>query len=245
MAATSISWRTQSPPYALAESWLLEHAEPGDQVLSERGSLDLSQSRLRVTRVENLGQTLGGSYYALQANRWVVVPEWWSTDANLDRLDLVAEFRASWTLGGNRGVDYFIYAAGPLRPLESAEIVFGSSETADVLGPSWTGDDSELAGVPLPASGGAVFLPGLPGAGVDVEVLIPTGSDTGGESPIRLWAQNQAVPLEIVETDGERILLRSGPIPVSSPEPRVTRLYLQAASDAGPVRIVRISLRSS
>lgn len=244
-AAAAISWRFAVPPHALAEAWLRDHAADGEEVLSQQGVLDFSQTPLRVTRVENLAEVLRGSDYYLHASHWVVVPEELFGDPNLARLDLAREFRASWTIGGNRGTDYRIYSTRPVKPLESSELVLSAPEAAPALGPEWASDGSDAPGLPLPNGGARIFLPAssLEGKRVEIELFQLEPRPAAGAPPIRLAVGEQNLALDLVSAASRRLRLLSAPCPPARPRARVTVMHLGRSGDAGPVRVVGVALR--
>lgn len=243
-ASAPVSWRFAAPPYALAEAWLRQHVARGEQVLSEDGYLDLSGSPARVVRVSLLSEVLAGGDYQLQANDWIVVPEVRFGDPNLGRLSLARDFSASWRIGGNAGSNFRIYVPGPVRPLESRQVVLDEPEAFAVLGLEWRRDGSGQPGLALPQAGASLFLPSLAaGTRIEVEVVVPDRAGERREAPVRLLVLDHSAALERVPDAGRSARFLSVPIPRDGSQARVTRLRLEPLSETLPVRVVRIAWR--
>lgn len=248
-AATAIGWRFRAPTYALAEAWLRERAQKQDRVLSELGMLDFSGSDVRVVRVPDLAPVLGGGDYELQAYDWIVVPEDHFGDPQLARLNLAGDFTASWTLGGNRGLDFRIYTPPPLKPLESPAIELGAPEAAAALGRQWMADDRQAPGLAVPSGGASLFLP-LPRREplrLEFELVERATLGDADAVPLALTIEGRNVPLERVASAATRTgpaagrsVLRSAPVPLDLLEHRVTTMVVEPTGRASGVRVVKV-----
>jgi hypothetical protein len=237
-AAAPISWRLSDAPYVRAEAWLSERVRPGEEVLTERGSLDFSGMPVRVRPATALDSVLGAGYYELQASRWVVVPEWHFNNPGLAQLDLAAEFKATWTVGGTRGVDFRIYSARPVKPLHSWEIALDTREALDVLGSEWTRDDSGLPGLLLPRRGARLFLPADNHSLIEFKLLVPNLPADAQTAPIRVQIDDhQSVELQTLRAGPGRLDVRTIAQGLGT-NPRVTSLQLEPLLDE--VRVLSV-----
>ncbi len=106
----SFSRRLATPTYALAETWIREHARPGAVVVLGRGWLDVTGSPIEARRVDDLKKTLDGGLDALNGAQMVVVPEPYFNHPTLRQLGFLDRIHVGWRFGSGSGYDYEFYA---------------------------------------------------------------------------------------------------------------------------------------
>jgi len=244
--AVGISRRFTPPTYTLAEAWLSKWASPGDRVLADLKSLDLRRSRLRVRRIGDLTQALGGGQLQLWAHEWVVVSEKDFGHPGLARLVLAKEFVADYGFAGNRGVDLRIYVSPAALLPEATSIAPGSPEAAAFLGFEWGPRQDSQPGLELPTNGASLYLPAFTreDARLELEVVTSERTDAAAPSPLDLIVEGVAIPLEVVRVVEGRVLVRSQPIPPRlPPEARGARILSLQLLASSPVRVVGLAIR--
>ena len=106
----AVSRRLTVPPFTRAEARISELAKPGEVVVLEKGWLDLSNSGLTITRVDDLRTTLDGGIDKFAGASWVVVPKTVFGHPALKQLGFYERISADQGFGGSVGYDYEIYA---------------------------------------------------------------------------------------------------------------------------------------
>jgi len=106
----SFSRRLATPTYALAETWIREHARPGTVVVLGRGWLDVTGSPIEARRVDDLKKVLDGGLDALNGAQMIVVPEPYFNHPTLRQLGFLDRIHVGWRFGSGSGYDYEFYA---------------------------------------------------------------------------------------------------------------------------------------
>jgi 4-amino-4-deoxy-L-arabinose transferase-like glycosyltransferase len=240
--AMAFSQRLAPPTHAMVETWLREHASPGDAVLLEIHWLNLAGSELEIKRVEDLPLVLNGGQYHLFAHDWIVVPEPYFGNPALRRLSFVRRFHSDQTsFFGNLGYDFEVYAAPKVPPsIDGADVRLDSPEAAPFLGPEWRAD-SAAPGLALPAAGASLFLPVVPRPLVNIELEITGPNRPSADPPISLAVGGTPVVLEEKPSrePGRRVL--SGAVRID-PSARGTEIRLQPVQRGDEIRIARLRI---
>ena len=240
MGAITLRQRLKPSTHDVVEQWF-RNRTGGERVLAPAGWLDLSEAKLSVRRVADLGAALQASPYLLAANDWVVVPEGLLKNAGLRRLRLVTRVGAdSPQFGGKPGYDYEIYAPPKLPPSSGPiEIRLDDAGAQPFLGLEWDGPVKGEPGRTLPPRGASLYLPPLvnPTAAISIDVAgdTPVGSTTA------LSITDSAGPValgDVPTSEPSRRSLRG--VARLSPGGRATELRLAPESRGRRLRILRL-----
>jgi hypothetical protein len=246
LGARQFSRRLTPPTHALAEAWLAARVAPTDQVLSQYHWLDLTGLPGRINRVGDLPAVLAGGDYEIYANNWVVIPEIYFGDPNLDRLALAQQFAADQGFGGNRGIDFRIYTPKPVALVPPVDIDLGASLGRAFLGTAWSREPSSYPGRELPAGGADLCVP--PASDSDARLVVEFATSyqvtAADEPPIRVSIEGTDVEMRMLVTAPQRVQLASGVLPAARLARRIIRISLAPTDpDAGVIRVLRFTLR--
>ncbi len=243
-AAVQLSRRLTTPTHTYAEAWLRDHASPEDWILAEQKWLALRGWDLHFERVSNLRAVLAGGYNRLFAHQWIVVPEPYFGDRNLGRLALAQEFKADQGFAGNRGIDFRIYTPRPAAVLRVAEALLGDPDSVELLGPEWRQEGTRDSGLALPPGGARLYVPpAQAGAALRFDVRLETPRQPGAGAPIDVQVDGESIALEVEESRGVDVRLRTAPVPPELLTRRMLVVRLWPVPEAGGLRVTRFSFR--
>lgn len=243
-AAIQLSRRLTTPTHTYAEAWLRDHSDPDDWILAEQKWLDLRGWDLHVERVANLREVLAGGYNRIFAHTWIIVPEPYFGDHNLERLALAREFKADQGFAGNRGIDFRVYSPRPAAVAAVSEAWLGDPDFVEILGPEWRREGSRETGLALPQGGARLYVPPAPaGAALRFDVRLETPRQPGAGAPIDVQVNGRSIALEVEENRGVGMRLRTTPVPPELLTRRMLVVRLWPVPDAGGLRVTRFSFR--